>query len=487
MKNILLEETQEDIVLKFLQDIIRGTEWENKVWLAGGAVRDEIMGKKPKDLDFTVLGSLDSGIKFSTWLAHKLGNFKEGSNPVVYERFGTAKLSTNFNKFKLPNIELEFVAPRKEEYEPGSRKPIVSAGTIEDDAKRRDLTINSLLKNISNGKVFDVTGRGISDIKKGIVKTTTDPNIIFREDPLRMLRAIRFTVKYGFEMEEDVFNGIKKDAQSIETISAERIADELNKILVSPNPKKGIELMASTGLLHYTIPELEKTIGVGQGEHHTEDVFQHILTVLSNTPPDLPTRLMALFHDVGKPETKSVDEDGEIHFYGHEHVGADITRNILTRLKYPGDLINSVVRGVDYHMRLKDAGKEGDKLSDKALRKFVNAAGGDLNSMLDLMQADNISHKKESVKANQITGVRDRINDLESKADSKKVVLPITGHDLINLGLKPGPVFKEIMDLVQDAWYENPELSRDEAMKIVNQYLLDKNINEIKTLMGKIL
>lgn len=487
MKKILLEETQEDIVLKFLQDIIKDTEWENKVYLAGGAVRDEIMGKKPKDLDFTVLGGLDSGIKFSTWLAHKLGNFKEGSNPVVYERFGTAKLSTNYNRFKLPSIELEFVAPRKEEYELGSRKPIVKPGTIEDDAKRRDLTINSLLKNISNGKVFDVTGRGITDIKKGIIKTTTDPNVIFREDPLRMLRAIRFTVKYGFKMEGDVFNGIQADAKSIETISAERIADELNKILVSPDPKKGIELLASTILLHYIMPELEQTIGVSQGKHHDEDVFQHILTVVSNTPPELPTRLMALFHDIGKPETKSVDEDGEVHFYGHEHVGADMTRNIMTRLKYPGDLIDTVTRGVDFHMRLKDAGKDGDKLSDKTLRKFANAAGNDLNYIMDLMQADNISHKSDTVKPNQIVGVRDRINDLETKADSKKVVLPITGHDLIALGLKPGPMFKEIMDLVQDAWYENPELSRDEAMDIVNQYLLDRNINEIKTLMKKLI
>lgn len=487
MKKLLLEETEEDIVLKFLQDTIRGTEWENKVWLAGGAVRDEIMGKKPKDLDFTVLGSLDSGIKFSEWLAHKLGNYKQGSNPVVYERFGTAKLSTNYNRFKLPNIELEFVAPRKEVYEPGSRKPIVSAGTIEDDAKRRDLTINSLLKNISNGQVFDVTGRGISDIKKGIIKTTTDPDIIFKEDPLRMMRAIRFTVKYGFKMEEAVLNGIKKDVKSIETISIERITDEFNKIMVSPDPKTGIELLLQTGLLRFIMPELQKAVGVTQGKHHDQDVFQHILTVVSNTPPDLPTRLMALFHDIGKPETRSVGPDGDVHFYEHEHVGANIAREIMTRMKYPNDTINTVVKGVDNHMRLKDAGEDGEKVTDKTLRKFVNKAGEDLQYMLDLMQADNLSHKQGSVNPNQITGVRDRINSLEDKVDSKQVNLPINGHDLIALGLKPGPMFKEIMELIQDAWYENPNLTREEAMEIVRQYLLDKNISEIKQLMKKML
>lgn len=488
MKKLLLEETEEDIVLNFLREKIKGTAWENKVYLAGGAVRDEIMGKKPKDLDFTILGQLDAGINFADWLAKLLGVYRKGSNPVVFERFGTAKLTTgNKNKFNLPNIELEFVAPRKEQYEPGSRKPIVSQGDLKSDALRRDLTINSLLKNISNNQVFDVTGRGVSDIKSGVIKTTSNPDIIFKEDPLRMLRAIRFTVKYGFNMEAEVLNGLKKHSKLIETISKERIADEFGKILVSPDPVKGVNLLKDTGLLKYIIPELTQAVGMTQNKHHHEDVYTHIMTVLSKTPPDLTTRLMALLHDIGKIKTRS-EENGEVHFYDHENVGAHMAKDILNRLKFSNSGVNVdvVVSGVANHMRLKQGGKEGNDIKDKTLRRFVNSVGPGIKNILDLIDADNNSHADESNMPNQITNIRTRINSLEDKVVSTNVKLPINGNDLIDMGLKQGPIFKEIMGLVQDAWYENTDLTRDEAMEIVNQYLLDKNINEIRTLMKKI-
>ena len=487
IKNLILESTSEETVMEFLKDTINGTEWENKVFLAGGAVRDEIMGKTAKDLDFVVLGDLNAGINFSIWLANKLGNFKQDSNPVIYPRFGTSKLSLNNNQLNLPSIELEFVAPRKETYSSGSRKPEVSDGKLIDDVLRRDLTINSLLKNVSTGEILDLTGKGIEDIKNGTIRTTSDSSIIFKEDPLRMLRAIRFAVKYDFDMDTDVIKSIRKHASLIDTISKERINDELNKILVSPNPSKGIRLLKITTLLSYIIEEFNDAVGMKQNAHHKDDVFKHSMDVLSKTPDDLKTRLIALFHDIGKVLTKTVSPEGSVHFYGHEKAGEEMVKKIMSRLRYPNELIDAVAVGVKNHMALKHGGDDASNLSDKSIRKFISAVGENLESILDVIHADNISHSETSSMPNQINVVRQRINDLNSNLNKSNLKLPIDGNDLLKAGVKQGRIFKEILNAVQEAWYENPNLSKEEAMNIVNAYQTNSQIQEIKKLMGKII
>ena len=487
IKNLILESTSEETVMEFLKNTINGTEWENKVFLAGGAVRDEIMGKTAKDLDFVVLGDLNDGINFSIWLANKLGNFKQDSNPVIYPRFGTSKLSLNNNQLNLPSIELEFVAPRKETYSSGSRKPEVSDGKLIDDVLRRDLTINSLLKNVSTGEILDLTGKGIEDIKNGTIRTTSDSSIIFKEDPLRMLRAIRFAVKYDFDMDTDVIKSIRKHASLIDTISKERINDELNKILVSPNPSKGIRLLKITTLLSYIIEEFNDAVGMKQNAHHKDDVFKHSMDVLSKTPDDLKTRLIALFHDIGKVLTKTVSPEGSVHFYGHEKAGEEMVKKIMSRLRYPNELIDAVAVGVKNHMALKHGGDDASNLSDKSIRKFISAVGENLESILDVIHADNISHSETSSMPNQIKVVRQRINDLNSNLNKSNLKLPIDGNDLLKAGVKQGRIFKEILNAVQEAWYENPNLSKEEAMNIVNAYQTNSQIQEIKKLMGKII
>lgn len=478
--------TNEEIVLDFLKNLIKGTEWENKLLAVGGYVRDEIMGLKPKDLDFIINGDLDSGIKFSIWLTQKLGNYKEDSNPVIYPRFGTSKVSLNHNKFNLPAIDLEFVAPRKETYTPGSRKPRVTDGDLMDETLRRDLTINSLMKNVSTGEIMDLSGKGISDIKNKIIRTTSDPEIIFKEDPLRMLRAIRFCVKYDFKIEKDILRNISKNAELITTISSERISDELNKILVSPNPAKGIRLLKITGVLSYIMNEFNDTFGMKQNKHHTDDVFKHSMSVLSNTPPNLKSRLIALFHDIGKTLTRTVDEKGEVHFYGHEKEGVKVARSIMTRLKYPNELIDAVASGIENHMYLKHGGDDATKISDKTLRKFMSSVGDNLEYILDVIHADNISHSDESALPNQINIVRERLKKLNSEITSSNEKLPINGDDLIKLGLKPSPLFKTILDAIKDAWYENPNLTKEDALKIVNDLRFKENINEIKIFMKRL-
>ena len=478
-----MESTQEEIVLFFLRDTIKGTEWENRVFLAGGAVRDEIMGKKAKDLDFVVTGDIDAGIKFSIWLGNHLGIYKDGSNPVIFPRYGTSKLSLGRNKLKLPNIDLEFVAPRKEVYTPGSRNPTVTAGTIEDDALRRDLTINSLLKNISSGEILDVSGKGIEDIKNGVIRTPLDPAITFKDDPLRMMRAVRFSSKYGFDVPPEIINNIKKFSSLIDNISKERIMDELNKILVSPNPDKGISLLQSTGLMSHIMDEFNEAIGMKQNEYHTEDVFGHTMSVLKNTPPDLKTRLMALFHDIGKVVTKTVSPEGSVHFIGHEMASEDIVKKVMTRLKYPNDMIDAVASGVRNHMHLKHGGDDASNISDKTLRKFTNAVGDNLVHILDLIHADNVAHTSDASMPNQIEIVRKRIDNLSSKIDNSNVKLPINGDDLLAMGWKQGPIFRKVFDAIQDAWYENPNITREEALQIADRIKMENNINEMKRIM----
>lgn len=458
----------ETLVLEYLQTLIAGTEFEGKVYLAGGAVRDELLGHGIKDIDF-VVDLPDGGIKFATWVCKKLGIYKPQANPTVFPKFGTAKFNLRKIKYKgydLSGVDVECVMPRREKYVSGSRKPEVTDGNLLDDVERRDFTVNSLLKNLSNGEILDLTGQGRTDIQRGVVQTPLDPNVIFSDDPLRMLRAIRFATKYSWKLPLFMIRSIKENAPKLSLISAERIQSEINKMLLTNKPDVAIRLLQITNLSKYIFPELDKLKGQKQNNYHLWDTAKHTNYVLKNTPLKLITRLSALFHDIGKAETKEII-DGEIHFYTHEDVGADITRDILTRLKYPNEIIDAVCAAVKNHMRLKTAGDEGEIISDKALRKLQLELGDHLEHTLDVMHADNIAHKPEYNMPRQIPGIRSRIEQINLAANVKKVILPINGHDIMKefgLTQKDGPLIGKMLAAVKDAWLENPAISRDEAV-----------------------
>jgi putative nucleotidyltransferase with HDIG domain len=344
---------------------------------------------------------------------------------------------------------------------------------MKDDAERRDFTVNSLLKNLSNQEILDLTGHGKEDIQKGVVRTAIEPDQIFSDDPLRMLRAIRFTMKYKWQLPLFMIRALKKNAPRMEIISKERIRDELNKMLQTGSPHRAIKLLKVSGLLPYTIPELIPAIKMTQNIHHKHDVFDHTLDVLSKTNPVLIQRLMALLHDIGKTVTRSVTPTG-IHFYRHEDEGAKIARSVMERLKYPNEIIDAVVKGVENHMRLKGAGDAAD-VSDKALRKFRVDMGEQLEDVLDLIHADNISHSDVSSMPNQIKLIRARLATLDMNLVSKKPQLPINGNDLIQLGLKPGPLFTTLLGKVTDAWYENPGITKAEALALIRKELTHGN------------
>ena len=392
------------------------------------------------------------------------------SNPVIFPKFGTAKVELTgvYGGVDLKGMDVEAVAARKEVYDGVSRKPKVFPGTMEDDVYRRDFTTNSLLMDLTTGNVIDLTGHGKEDIKAGILRTTNSPDIIFQEDPLRMMRAVRFMVQKGWKIDPETEASIYKNASKLKNISKERIKDEINKMLVTSRPEDGIRKLRDLGLLPYIAPELEQTIGMTQNVHHVHDVFDHTMEVLKKTKPELLPRLTALFHDIGKIATRSETPTG-VHFYGHEDIGEEIVDQILHNLKYPLEVINAVKQGVKNHMRLKSGGDDAVNISDKSLRKFKMELGDNLENVLDVIHADNIAHADASAIPNQIENVRQRLKSLDIQV--KKPSLPISGKDIIAMGIPPGKKIGELLSIITDAWFENPNLTKETAINIIKQYI----------------
>ena len=470
LTTLLTEGKVEKAAEDYLSKMVKRSPFKGKVYIAGGYVRDVVRGADPKDIDL-VVAMPEGGIKFAEWLTKKIGAYKRGSNPVVYPKFGTAKFmmkGVTHNGQDLSGLDIEAVMTRKEQYRAGDRKPDVSPGTLKQDVERRDFTVNSLLKDLTTGEIKDLTGQGKADIKKGVVRTPLDPDVIFSEDPLRMLRAIRFTVKYGWDLPFFMIKSIKRNARKINNISNERIRDELDKMLVTKRPKQAMRLLKITGLLQHVMPEVDALAGVKQGKYHSKDVWNHSLDVLQKVPPVLTKRLGALLHDVGKKATQQIVDD-DVHFYTHEKVGAELAGAILKRLKYPGNIIKRVTTSIEHHMRLKRSGDEGEIISDKALRKIKRTIGDHLEDLLDIMDADNKSHSSKSTQGKQIAGIKKRLKDIEDIPVPTK--LPITGKDLIAMGLKPGPKFKKLLGKVQDAVDANPNLTKQQAMGIIKKEL----------------
>lgn len=468
---IIVMEDKIKTTLSLLSEILQDGEFFDRVFLVGGSVRDMQLGLAPKDIDLVVTGDINSGIDFANYLAKKLGIHRDNSNPVVFPTYGTAKVQLNGVKHQdvdLNDVEIECVATRKEEYSGSSRKPKVFHADLMEDVLRRDFTVNSLLVNLTTNEILDLTGRGIKDIQEGVIATTNDSDFIFSDDPLRMLRAIRFAFKFGWRIEDSILESIKQNASKIKNISQERIRDELNKILVGNNVKKAFNLMRELGLLIHFLPELSDCYEVDQGIHHDKCVFNHILDVVEVSPAALEIRLMALFHDIGKPVAKSIDE-GKIHFYKHDAIGAEMAEKIMRRLKYSNDVTAKVKLAVFNHMRLKRSGKNGSKFSDKALRKFSMDVGDQLENVLDLMHSDNISHSIESSLPDQIPNLRKRFETLYYPVKDDRPNIPIDGNDLIELGLKPSKLFKELLNLIVDKWLENPNITKNEALKIIKE------------------
>ena len=389
-----------------------------KPWLVGGYVRDHLLGRTQPDLDVVVEegGALQ--------LAERFAELAGAGPPVTFERYGTAQVT-------LPGHLVEFVSARSESYAADSRKPDVRPATLDEDLRRRDFTVNTLLMDF-DGNIHDRLGTARADLEARILRTPADPTQTFSDDPLRMLRAVRFAAQLGFDLAPDLLPAMRQlsGRMAPPVVSVERIADELRKMLESERPRHALELLDAGGLLDVVLPELAACKGVEQSGYHTQDAYGHTLQTVGLTPPDLVVRLAAVFHDVGKPATATAGGA----FTGHEEVGARIAAAALERLRFSQKEIDAVVTLVRLHLRPVYYRSEW---SDGAVRRLARDAGALIEKLMALARADiAASAYPEPEKLDELAA---RLATVLSEQPSR-MAAPIDGEDIMRaLRLAPGP------------------------------------------------
>ena len=443
--------------LKLFKLISEVAERNNQsVFIVGGYVRDLLMKRKvPTDIDFVTEGN---GIGLAKSVAKEINpNLKVS----VFKTYGTAM-------FKHNGLDLEFVGARKESYSEDSRKPSVETGTLEDDQKRRDFTINALAISLNNenfGELIDPFG-GISDIENKIIRTPLEPSQTYSDDPLRMMRAIRFASTLNFEIEKNSLEAIKNEAERIKIVSMERIMVEFNKIMLSEKPSVGLKLLEQTGLLNLNIPELTALKGIEEVEGQThKDNFWHTLEVVDNiskNTENLWLRWAALLHDIGKAPTKKFDKKIGWTFHGHEFLGSKMVKNLFYRLKLP---LGSDMKYVQKLVKLssRPIALIDDGTSDSALRRLLFDSGDDLEDLFTLCKADittKNSSKQEKFKKN-FEYVAQKIKEVEEKDSIRNFQPPISGEEIMEMfNLQPSREIGILKEKVKEAILEG-EISND--------------------------
>lgn len=444
MKVNLSEDTVK--ILKILRESL--PRYKDKIYLVGGCVRDAVLGIENTDLDFCVE---DDACAVMEFLAEK----GICTDMCTYNRFKTASCKIN-------GIKCEFISCRKEIYAVDSRKPSVFGGTIYDDAKRRDFTVNTLMINVSDSEfnITDILGTGLKDISNKILDTPDDPMVTFDEDPLRIIRAVRFSGKLGFAIADRVINAIKAKTERLEIVSHERIRDEMIKIVTGSKGEDTLRLLTELGLLEYLFPDLYKLVGMTQNKYHIYDVWEHTLHVFSEIKPlscngwDTDymyeiLRFAALFHDVGKGVTKDTDENGNVHFLKHEIVGADTVRKIMTEYNFSANEIRDVSHLVLFHMY---PGTYNEEWSDSAVRRMVRKCGKYLEPLLVLTYADIKASNPKYHTFDLLDKLKEKIKTLPVDFIRSPNLSPLNGCEIMEI-LKierRGPIVGEAKEYLEN-------------------------------------
>jgi poly(A) polymerase len=447
-------------------------------YVVGGWVRDLLLNRKQTrtDIDFVCIGN---GINLAEKIAEKLG---KSATFKVFKNFGTAMIHFNGEDY-------EFVGARKESYRNNSRKPIVENGTLEDDQKRRDFTINaiSIQLNAKNyGQLIDPFN-GIEDLKNKIIRTPLNPDITYSDDPLRMMRAVRFATILNFEIEEKSYQSIKDNAERLSIISQERITEELNKIISSNTPSKGFEMLFSTQLLHQFFPQMVKLQGVEfKGKHGHKDNFYHTIEVLDNickNTNNLWLRWAAILHDIAKPQTKKYEDGHGWTFHTHEFIGGKMVPKIFRKLKLPlNEKMRYVQKLVTLHLRPIVLAQE--IVTDSAIRRLLYDAGDDIEDLMTLCDADITSKNPNKVRKylNNFQLVRKKLKEVEEKDSIRNFQPPIDGLEImqlfnINAGREIGILKNAIKDAILDGKVKN---NREDALKFIIKKGKEINLTPIK-------
>ncbi len=414
------------------------------IYAVGGFVRDIFLNREPNDLDIMVEGE-NAGIEFSKIVADKLNIHP----PVTFEKFATSKLL-------MDDKEIEFIMPRKEYYDIKSRNPKTEIGTLEQDALRRDFTVNALFLRLNDFKLLDLTKKGIEDIKNKIIRVTdeTASDIIFEQDPLRILRAVRQSFQLNFTIESKTYQSMKNKAGRINIVSGERIGEEINKILLLNKPSKAFDMLDDIGLLDILFPELKKTQNIEQPKkYHDKDVYGHTMEVLDNIQPILLLRMTALFHDIGKSQTFS-NVNGKISFINHELIGSKLAKQILTRLKYPMTFIKKVCFLIENHMYPK---MYDSNWKDSSVRRFANKLGDSIENIRLLNLADTKNFNSD---------VFERVKKLKQE----NMLMPkeelFNGNELIEIfNNHAGKWINEVKEYIKNLQFDNPKITKKEVLE----------------------
>lgn len=445
-----------------------------ETYVVGGYVRDLILKRPSKDIDFVCLGS---GIDLAKRVAASYG----GHVPVsIFKNFGTAMV-------KLDDWEVEFVGARKESYRSDSRKPYVEAGTLQEDQERRDLTINALAIAVNPdnfGELIDPFD-GMTDMKRKIIRTPTDPNITFSDDPLRMMRAVRFAAQLNYDIEPDTFDGIVANVHRLSIISGERIIDELNKIIQTNKPSYGFKLLFITGLLMEFFPEMVDLQGVDSvGDKTHKDNFYHTLQVLDNVAvvsDNLWLRWAAIMHDIAKPATKRFNKKSGWTFHGHEDKGAKMTPTIFRRLKLPMDERMKYVQNL-VKLHLRPIALVKDEVTDSALRRVLFEAGNDIDDLMKLCRADITSKNNTKVKRflSNFDRVEAKLMEVEEKDQLRNFQPPVSGDEIMTIfGLRPSKVVGELKEEIKEAILDGKiQNNKKEALELLFQLAKSRGLQK---------